>query len=110
MCADLTNMAADHLANPDARGPGGYVRDMVDWVREETDRLVEKVNRGHRLVSTASRLSPGDEVRVMSNHVPVSDDGPLVMGARVTGGGNLPNPRSEVILSRVTSPRTGTLS
>ena len=46
-CADLTNLAADHLSRQKA-GPIAYVRDAMDWIKNAPNRLRGKVNRGRQ--------------------------------------------------------------
>ena len=64
-CADLTNMAGDHLSRQ-GTGPIGYVRDAMDWIKEAPSRLRDNVANGLRKLKEVV-TGPVDNVRGKGN-------------------------------------------
>ena len=86
-CAELTNMAADHLARPGA-GPTGYARDALDWIKDTPSRLRD---RATNVVNVVSGLLSGDSVWMRTDSEPVSLIAPPTVDGYVTGTGNGPD-------------------
>ena len=85
ICADLTNMAADHLSHQ-RTGPLGYVRDALDWVKNAPSRLRDRVTRGgQNLAKVATGLLPGDDVGAIDDSEPASLIGPPMVGSNLSG-------------------------
>ena len=85
-CRELTNLAADFLADKDTHTLGDTLRDAQAWLKEKPNQLRDTVNSGREyLENVTDRLSPGDLVRSMRDDEPASLIGPLTVGGNLSG-------------------------
>ena len=83
---EFCHMAVNHLAYEDDRGAVGYLRDVLDWAMEKTDRLRAKIEQGkHVLENAVNQLTPDDPLYTESEDPLISDDTPPLIDSPMSG-------------------------
>ena len=102
-CADLTNLAADHLSRQ-GTGPIEFVRNAMDWIKEAPSRLRGNVANGlQKLKEAATGLFQRDNVGLMDQNERTSLVGPPKTGCNLRGTGIGPDGTSTQLTGTCTS-------
>ena len=89
ICSELTDLAADHLANPNERSLESTTQDANAWLEEKPSRLRSLIDRGRGLLrNIIDGLSGDDEVGEESFYEPDSTYTPPTVPAFLQGSAN----------------------